>query len=289
MADLSDVEAVLVRETARSLGLGQSYREGSAVLSQKTGVMCRVYRGWPIAAALDQDIAEGTMSVTVFPVGGATRRTTKFVPQWHAAPPVTPRLEATASQDTVTFTGYADLGQVAGIKVSISGVPPSAYAYRIKAGDSPLTVASALAVMIPGAAVASNVVTVSGATLDAHVVADRTEWLETRRQLQHFWVMGWAPTPAARDKVMSVVDAGFAGLTNEAGALTTFIQLPDSSFGDLRYYSVATFDKAQQASAWRRDLRYTVEYSTTLVETHPEVLFVGMDVNEDGTEFQITI
>lgn len=290
MADISDVEAVLVRQAAQSLGLGLNYREGSAVQSKTAGVVCRVFRGWPIADVLDRDIADGVMSVTVFPVAGATRRTTKFLPQWHSAPPADPRLKAEVSGGTVAFSGYADVGSVAGIKVSISGVNTAAYAYRVAAEDTPLSVAIALAAMIPGASASGGIVTLPPAVAAiARVVADREEWLDTRWQLQHFWVTGWAPNPVARDKVVKAVDAGFANLRNAAGELTTFVPLPDGSFGDLRYFSSATIDKAQGASAWRRDLRYTVEYPTTIVETHPEVLFIGVDGTENSAEFQITI
>jgi hypothetical protein len=273
MADISDVETVMVSMAAGFLGLGTHYLAGSAVMSPASEQRCRVYRGWPVSAALDRDMVDGITSVTVFPVAGATRRTTKYLPQWHDGPVVTPRLTATVSGATVTLDGRPDVGQVVGIRIG-PFTNAAAYAYRLGKGESLASVATALAALVPGAAASRNVVTLPvshGAV--ARVGIDQPSWQETRRQSQHIWVMCWAPSPAARDAVASVVDAGFANMTNASGDLTYFIPLPDGSSADLRYFTNHTIDQTQKANLWRRDLRYVVEYPTTLVQLQPTLLF----------------
>ena len=71
MADQSDVEAVLVALASAAL-----YPQGIDADSV-CGQPCRVYRGWPNPLALDADLAAGRVNVTVFPVDGATRNTTR--------------------------------------------------------------------------------------------------------------------------------------------------------------------------------------------------------------------
>jgi hypothetical protein len=273
MADISDVEMAMVSEAAGFLSLGKHYLAGSAVMSPTAEQRCRVYRGWPVSAALDRDMVDGITSVTVFPVAGATRRTTKYLPQWHEGPTVTPTLTATVSGATVTLGGRPDVGQVVGVRIG-PFINPAAYAYRLGRGETLPSVAASLAALIPGATAARNVITLPVSTgVVARVGADQPAWQETRRQAQNVWVITWAPNPAARDAVASIVDAGFANMTDAFGNLTYFMPLPDGSSADLRYFSSHTIDQTQKANLWRRDLRYVVEYPTTLLEQQPTLLF----------------
>jgi hypothetical protein len=282
VADISDVEQAMVGMIAQFLGLGLNYLPGSAVSSAQAKQRCRVYRGWPISAALDQDLVAGISSVTVFPLAGATRRTTKYFPQWHPGVEVAAVLRATISGSSVTFDGIAAVGQIVGIRVG----PPvggSAYGYRLQPHDTLATVAAAFVALIVGSTSSANVLTLpSSLGLNVRIIADQPAWMETRRQAQHIWVIGWAPSPTARDTVMSLVDEGFANMMNSFGNLTYFMPLPDGSSADLRYYSSYTVDKTQQANLWRRDLRYVVEYPTTLLQTQPGVIFYGGSLEDSS-------
>ncbi len=282
MADISDVENCMIGLIAESLQLGKSYLPGSLVQSTTLAARCRVYRGWPIADALRIDIAAGIVNVSVFPVPGSTRRTTRYTPKWIPKTSVSPTLTATLSGNVVTFGGSVSANQVAGVLLG-QGISGSAYAYRLTPTDTPATIASAFAAMIPQSTATGPVLTLPPATaFQAIVVADQTMWMETRRQEQNLWVIAWCPNPAVRDSVASAIDTGFANLVDPYGVLTDQFPLPDGSSARLLYVSNHTDDNAQKAGIWRRDLRYVVSYPTTAVQTFTPVLFPGGPLSTNG-------
>lgn len=262
MADQSDVESALVGLAAAAL-----YPNGTGVASV-AGADCRIYRGWPNAAALDTDLRAGIVNVTVFP-GQGGRVTTRYQQEW-AAIPAAATLSAVVSGHTASFGGSADLGQLAGLLVD-----SRTYAYRTQAGDTPASVAANLAAQIR----ADYVVQLSAATVTvpaagrllARVVADAPAQKEVRRQVQTFRITCWCPTPATRDASAVAID--------QALAETAFIDLPDASQGRLIYAGTTVFDQSQDALLYRRDLTYSVEYATILSATQPAMLFgeIGID------------
>jgi hypothetical protein len=255
VADLSDVEAALVEAI------------GAAV----SGVpfACRVYRGWPVPAALSASLAAGGVDISVFPVPGSTRNTTR----WQASgilPPPPPALTVSVAGNAATFGGVASLGQVAGVAVG-----KATYVHRTAAGDSPELVASILA----GAVEADTRCTAMGATLTvagvttilARVAADATIVTELRRQAQDIRVSVWAPTPALRDTVAAMVDVGLAG--------AVFLDLPDRSCARISYRSTESIDDAQDDSLYQRDLILEAEYATTVSGAAPAMLFGDLICN----------
>lgn len=256
MADQSDVETALAVLATAAL-----YPAGVAEMSA-TGATTRIYRGWPNAAALDADLSAGRVNVTVFPVPGATRNTTRYPPDWQATPRL-PTLTVTTATASATFAGDAAVGQLAGILVE-----GQAYVHRTIANDSPALVAAVLAaaITVNHPAIASGAtVTVPGANLVARIVADATATGEVRCQQQVFRVTAWCPTPALRDATCAVVDNAFAA--------TTFLTFPDRTVGRLCFASTTTFDQSQDAALYRRDLLYTVEFPTIQAALQPSMLF----------------
>ena len=262
MADQSDVEAALVALASAAL-----YPNGISAASVP-GVDCRIYRGWPNAAALDADLRAGVVNVTVFP-GQGGRVTTRYQQQWVATP--TPAgLTVSVSGSSVSFGGNAALGQLAGILVD-----RRTYAYRTQLGDTPAAVAANLAAQ----ARADQIVLLSGVTLTvpgagrllARVVADRSAKQEVRRQLQTFRITCWCPTPAVRDVAAVAIDQSLA--------TTPFINLSDGTQGWITYSGTIVFDQSQDALLYRRDLIYSVEYATTLSAMQPVMLFGQIDIN----------
>lgn len=263
MADQSDVETALVGLSAAAL-----YPNGPGGESI-AGADCRVYRGWPSAAALDSDLSIGLVNVTVFPADGTGRVTTRYVQQW-VGTPATPSLTVQVSGTTVTFGGNAAVGQVAGILVD-----GQSYAYRVQAGDTPAAVASNLAVLVRSdriAQLSGATVTIPGAgDLTARVVADAPVQKEVRRQAQTFRVSCWCPAPGTRDVVATAID--------QAMSVLTFIDLSDGTQGRLTYSGTTVFDRAQDALLYRRDLLYEVEYATVLAGSDPSMLFGDLQLN----------
>ena len=263
MADQADVETALVRFVAAAL-----YPNGTSEPSVP-GPDCRIYRGWPNAAALDADLASGRINVTVFPVSEPTRITTRYTEEWLGTPPASTLL-VDVQDDTVHLAGAADPGQVAGILAD-----GHTYVYRTQTGDTPALVAANLA----DQARSDWVVHLVGAGLTlcgaVHVVArvsvDASSLKEIRRQEQVFRITCWCPNPASRDAAAAAIDQSLAGLT--------FIDMPDTTCARIIYCGTAVFDQSQDALLYRRDLLYRLEYPTIINDTQPSMLFGDLVLN----------
>ena len=257
MADQSDAETALA-----TLATAALYPEGAASPSI-TDATSRIYRGWPNAAALDADLAAGRVNVTIFPVPGATRNTTRYPPGWQAQPAV-PTLTVTATGSTATFAGNAAAGQLAGILVE-----GNAYVHRTQANETPALVAAILATAISAnryaIATGATVVVPAAPALVARTSADAIATGEIRCQQQTFRITAWCPTPALRDATCSAIDKAYAA--------TAFLTFPDATAGRLRFASTTTFDQSQDAALYRRDLIYTVEFPTLQTASQPSMLF----------------
>src|SRR4051794_5856508 len=114
MPDRADVEQALAAFVANAL-----YPTGAGTNSA-VGTPCRVYRGWPVSAALNDDLARGVTHVTVQPVAGAMRDRNRFSQDWQGSVP-TASLNASVDGETVTFDGTPAPGQVAGVLVDGQG------------------------------------------------------------------------------------------------------------------------------------------------------------------------
>lgn len=263
MADQSDVENALVVLAAKAL-----YPNGIAAPSV-LGPDCLIYPGWPTSAALDSDLAAGRINVTVFPMPEPGRNTTRYRQRW-MGPAVQVGLTTSVVGVTVTIGGTADAGQLVGILID-----DASYVYRTQAGDTPETVAAELAT----SARANRIVNLTGAALTvpgaghitARVVADVPVVRELRRQEQGFRITCWCPTPATRDASASAIDLFLAGFQ--------FINLADGTEGRLRYHGTLVFDQSQDASLYRRDLIYDVEYAMALAVLQPAMLFGDFILN----------
>jgi hypothetical protein len=263
MADQSDVENALVSLIANAL-----YPNGTDAPSV-AGPDCRIYRGWPNSAALDRDLAAGKINVTVFPGSGAGRTTTRYAEQW-VGPPAPPSLTVAVAGTSVTFGGSGKIGQIAGILVDGKG-----YAYRTRTGDTPELVAANLAAMARDNSIvrlSQGTLTIAGAgSVLGRVVADAPVQQEVRRQEQDFRATCWCPTPASRDSVATAIDQALSSIR--------FLALPDGTQGRLLYSGTTVFDQSQNASLYRRDLMYSVEYATILSASQPAMLFGNLVLN----------
>jgi hypothetical protein len=242
MADQSDVESALVSAISSAL-----YPYGMDETSV-SGQDCRIYRGWPNSAALDADLAAGKINVTVFMAGGTGRTTTRYAEQW-IGPPVQPSLTAVVTGTSATFVGQAGIGQIAGILAD-----GRSYAYRTQHGDTAELVAANLADM----ARVHSIVRLSHSTL-------------TIAGVSSLLVRVVADAPASRDAATAAIDQSLSGVR--------FLLLPDGTHGRLIYSGTTVFDQSQNASLYRRDLMYSVEYATTLSASLPAMLFGNLMVN----------
>ncbi len=271
MADQSDVEQVLAEIVA-----GVLYPQGPDAPCI-AGVACRVHRGWPDAATLDADLAAGRVTVTIANDAHNQRVTTRYPDGWRPVRQVAPALFVNVQGNAATFSGTATSGQLAGILAD--GV---AVVHRTIAGDTPQSVAAALADALAGVpgllrstvAQGAIVLVPASASIVARVFADQPSIRETRRQVQPFRVICWCPDPATRDLVAGSLDSAFATYD--------FLGLPDGMAGRLRYLATTSTDRAQDAALYRRDLIYTVDYATTLSADLPRLLFGETQIAGNG-------
>ena len=257
MADQSDVETALAGLVGAAL-----YPGGIAALGAVPGAVVRIYRGFPLAAGLDADLAAARSNVSISASDGATENTTRWpdlsLPQAVAVP----SLFANVAGITVTFSGAAGPGQVAAVIADTATV-----AYRSHAGDTPASVAAALARLLQPLRVASAIGAVltvpSTLRLVARVAADQSVLRITRRQRQTFKVSCWCPDPATRDAVGSAIDAALSGVD--------FLGLADGTSGRLLAVSSSVSDRWEDAALYRRELIYSVEYATTIAQSLPRM------------------
>jgi hypothetical protein len=249
------------------------YPNGTAAPSV-IGSTCRVYRGYPNAPALDADLAAGAINVSIAAAPTPARNVTRYPRKWISVTPVVELLSVTVSGTSATFSGVCGAGQLAGVMVDDALFP-----YAVQANDHPATVASNLAALIRSG---GWIVTYAGQTIDvpaaerfvARVVAGAGALQEIKRQVQEFRVSLSCPDPASRDAVAPIIDGLLAGLS--------FIPLADGSYGRLIFADSQAQDNAANATLYRRDLTYLVEYPTTIAQMTPAMLFGTASVSADG-------
>jgi hypothetical protein len=257
MADESDVETALVGLIGAAL-----YPNGLVGACAVNGAVCRIYRGWPVTAALDADLAAGITNVSLTTVPGQSRNTSRWPDTWIPQSTIAASLTASVIGQSVTFGGTGGAGQIAAV------IADAAWAsWRLQASDTPQSVASNLATSLsnarPATAVGTSLTVPGAARLIARVEADQPSLRLARRQKQAFRVTAWCADPATRDSVGSALDSALAGVD--------FLGLADGTSGRLRYIATSLSDRWEDATLYRRELTYTVDYSTTIAVDLPRM------------------
>lgn len=268
MADQADVETALAALVANVL-----YPNGTNAASV-VGNICRVYRGFPTAPSLDVDLAAGVIHVSITAGSGAPKNVTRYPRRWIEVGPVGQTLDVSVIHQTAAFSGTCAVGQLTGIMVNDALFP-----YAVQANDSPATVASNLAAMMRKAGLlvqySDATVGVPGAIkFTARVVGGVGALQEIKRQEQNFKISLWCPDPTSRDAVAPVIDLALASLN--------FIPLSDGSYGRLIFASSVAMDDAEDATLYRRDIIYNIEYPTTLAQMTSAMLFGTTSVSANS-------
>jgi hypothetical protein len=267
MPDISDVEQAVADAVASIL-----YPAGSAQ-SSLIGTVCRVYRGWPNPGTLNTDLRAGAVNVTIVTDNEAGRTTTRYLPEWQSAP-ARPGVTANTAGRTITLTGRPAVGDVVGALID-----NVTYSYRIRAGDTTGLVASNLNKLIqanrPATALGFTVTVPGARSIKVRVVCDNATSFESRRQEKDVRIICWCPTPPIRDSVAGAIDAALDQMA--------FLVLGDKTNVRVVYRNTVSYDQAQNALLYRRDLVYTVEYPTITVVQQPSMLFGASDINGNIT------
>lgn len=269
MADLSDVEKAIAAIVGAAL-----YPSGTSQPSA-VGVACIVERGWPIAAdgsvagSLDNILSAGNILVTVFPMDGMERNTTRFPTDINTLNIPAPTITATVFGQIINFAGAVSAAQNIGI--TLGDYPPTqkTYVYAATTSDTPTTIAAGLASALVAAGVAA---TSSGATLTLPsttigkpiVGVFGTTWQELKRQERSIAVILWCPNPTLRDLASPIVDVALVQNVKLA--------LSDGSVARMAYQRTMVSDERQTVGYYRRDFIYMVEYPTVVLGTAAQVI-----------------
>jgi hypothetical protein len=274
VADLSDIENVLVSLITQAV-----YPNGTGEPSV-AAAPCKIYRGWPIPANLDADLAAGTINISVFPQD-VEQRTTRYSRAWMPLSIPTAALTLTVSGETITLGGTPSSPLNAAAVINGQG-----FVYAVQPSDTLTTIATGLAALINvsiSATSSAPVITIPTAKeLVARVGTVGTIIRETKRQKRGFQITSWCPTPALRDTIVPPIDQTLCDLD--------FITLPDGSAGRILYERSPVSDQVERQGLYRRDLFYSVEYPTTETESAAQIVTElfnitgGLDPNAPALE-----
>lgn len=267
MADLSDVETAITSKVIDAL-----YPNGVSQVSV-VGVTCRVYRGWPLPATLNSDLAAGAVNVTVFPAATPDEVLDPYFDRPTSDLSST-SLAATVTGQTVTISGSVTESLMVGLLVD--GVPTS---YRTNAGDNNDSVAANLMALISAdriAILSGSMLTIPGAeSLVARIVTNGIVSRGLRRIRREIRIACWCPSPALRDSVCKIVDLALE--------VSSFINLMDNTSAHVVYASTEMYDQSERALLYRRDLSYKCEYTVISSVAAPVMLFGDLFSNGSGS------
>ncbi|MDR3532820.1 MAG: hypothetical protein P4L90_19980 [Rhodopila sp.] len=213
------------------------------------------------------------MNVTVVADNDSGRTTTRYLPAWHTTS-VQPGVTASATGPAITIAGNPVPGDVVGALID-----GAAYTYRIQDGDTTGLIAANIQHLIQTdrlASVQGSTITVPGASaITVRAVCDNATSFESRRQEKDLRIICWCPTPPIRDSVAAAIDSAIDQ--------TGFLPLPDGTNARMIYRNTASYDQAQNALLYRRDLVYLVEYPTVTTIQQPSMIFGASDINGNIT------
>ncbi|MBM7045439.1 hypothetical protein [Rhizobium lusitanum] len=263
MADISDVEKAIVTLVSAAL-----YPNGTSEPSA-IAAPCKVMRGWPVPGQLDTDLGTGTLTVSIFPMAGMERNTTRFTTDLQTLSIPSPTITAMVAGQTITFAGTIGTAQNVGVTLGDWQPASQTFVYPATISDTMTTIAAGLAALLVAGGVAA---TANGPvlTLPATAVATAivgvfgTMWQEFKRQERGIMVSLWCPDPGMRDLAAPIID--LALVQNE------HLLLPDGSGARMVYQRTMISDERQTLNIYRRDLIYMVEYGTNVITTYPQII-----------------
>lgn len=262
MADQSDVMNLLAAKAA-----AVAYPNGTGVPSI-TGAIVKVYPGWPVPNKLQADINAGGVHISIYPLPTEKKINSTLGRPYQVTTTGAPTLFATVSGQTVTLSGAVSTPTNVYFLIDNVG-----YHYSVQSNDTLTTIATAMAIQIPGATSVGAVVTIpDGISIVARTGGVGTASRELRRQAKDFQITIWSPTPALRDKVASALDIALSEESN--------ISLSDGAPSYMVYTRSFQSDASENYLVYRRDFVYTVNYATTQTIDAAQVVAPVMHITD---------
>lgn len=271
MADYTEVASTIAGIIAAAV-----YPDGTDEPSA-IGAPVKIYPGWPSPTCLDTDLKAGTVNISVFPMA-SEQNVTRHLQEYQEIS----RGEKTLGFEILSATTFEITGAVTlpmHIAVRVNG---RSVAYACQAGDTPTTIAAALATLIaaditPASSSGAIVSIPSGTGIAVGIGVGGALWRELKRQSKWFMVTVWAPSPGLRAAAGIIADRTLAA--------ATWLALPDYTGGRNIYVKGFDQDDAQEALLYRRDLIYDVEYMTIETVDATEVTFIELGI--DGSQLPL--
>lgn len=287
MADLSDVTAYLASTIAAIV-----YPSGTTGASIINGPV-KIFEGWPLPDVLDLDmqgkflsVATASVpaepidngvgpvcSVSVFPVPGGTKAAFQILDNPYVITAPVHGLTPTVSGVALTLAGTPGTGEFVTIIADGSKI------YSRGGADIATILAALLADMAtdyPSAAVASDTITVNGASeIIARIGAPATLGQVTHRQEASVQITIWAPDPARRTALSAPIAVALSK--------QIVVTLADGSMAKITPERVNVTDDHQTVSIYRRDLVFAVEYATVETFEAVEITAVAQTVDATGS------
>jgi len=225
------------------------YPDGIAYPSV-AGVDVEIISGWPQKDKLENDLANGNAQVSIYPMSGMERNTTRYRRELREVSISASTIILTVYNDSVTISGSIAMQQACMVILNGTG-----YAYAVQEGDTLESIAENLALLIPGATAAGNTITMTGVnSLEARVTTKGISAMPIKSQEKVFCITVWAPNFIIRDILATAIEVKYS--------LTQRIQMPDKTFAALSYKGAFEDDYLQKGAIYRRDIRYAVDYTT---------------------------
>jgi hypothetical protein len=265
MADQKDVADALVREIGSYL-VGETFLPTLDAYQTRQGDLIKIGYGWPVGEELAQEVNQ-TPPVTwisIYPVSGLGSNTTRYFRDEITTRRATQTLFISASGNTATLTGLAGPGQIVGIGYGRVG-----WTHRVLGSDTPESILDAFRARIPGSSRTGTTLTLpTSQPLIARVGLEGTSTTLLSQESQVFQITIWAANPDLRERLGSQVKVAMARIRD--------LLMPDGiRTGVPRLTSSMMSDRSGTEDVWKRDMRWSIDYSTTLVEEIPPVVFIG--------------
>lgn len=264
MPDLSEVTQALGELIGATLYPAGASGENASPI---TSCPVLVQEGWPDPKSLEAASKGTKVLVSIYPLPGE-RITTRYPERREENPIPAVTYGLAVAGQVITVSGAAPTPYVAqNLAVWING---GFYVAQAAASQTPAQVAAALAAAIGadygGLVVAGATITIPTGLRIGDLVVGTTGSVqrEVRRQERQFQITTWAGTPALRSTVAKAIDAALAQVR--------FLGFADGTGGRLQYRGSPVTDFDQRQGVYRRDLIYTVEYGTIIVEAAAQIV-----------------
>ncbi|MEN4587112.1 hypothetical protein ABEI17_21500 [Pantoea agglomerans] len=260
MASTDDVARYLARRVA-----GVVY-PGGCQLPGIVNASVKIYPGWPVPGTLQQDIDNGGVHISVWPLPTERKISTALGRPFRLMAKGKPTLQFTVNGTTIGVSGVAS--SLTNVLITLNR---KTFSFHFRAGTTAGRAIHALSAALPKSfTVLSSVCIPLAEHLSISVTTAGTAVKELHRQIKDFQITVWAPAPGLRDRIGSAIDTALSEQCH--------IDLNDGAPAQLLYTRQSDSDRSENWHVYRRDLIFSVNYATTQAITAPEV-----------TQFEVTL